>query len=114
LTSTKYIGMDLHKESISIAVRNVTGKIAMEGLDEGRTCFDRRVGIVPPHRFQFSSRVWPRRTADAPSKITGTIIDRKRIDRREISIYFFDSLPPLLRRGDFPSPGNAGNRESES
>jgi len=28
--STKYIGMDVHKESISIAVRNAAGKIVME------------------------------------------------------------------------------------
>jgi transposase len=30
MTSTKYIGMDVHKESISIAVRNAGGKIVME------------------------------------------------------------------------------------
>ena len=34
MTSTKYIGMDVHKESISIAVRNGAGKIAMEGVIE--------------------------------------------------------------------------------
>ena len=27
MTGTKYIGMDVHKESISIAVRNAAGKI---------------------------------------------------------------------------------------
>ncbi len=27
MTSTKYIGMDVHKESISIAVRNDAGKL---------------------------------------------------------------------------------------
>ena len=30
ISSTKYIGMDVHKESISIAVRNAAGKIVME------------------------------------------------------------------------------------
>src|SRR6266700_3919084 len=30
MTSTKYIGMDVHKESISIAVMNAAGKIGME------------------------------------------------------------------------------------
>jgi len=30
MSSTKYIGMDVHKESISIAVRNSAGKIVME------------------------------------------------------------------------------------
>jgi len=34
MSSTKYIGMDVHKESISIAVRNGTGKIVMECLLE--------------------------------------------------------------------------------
>jgi transposase len=32
--STKYIGMDVHKESISIAVRNAAGKIVMESVIE--------------------------------------------------------------------------------
>ena len=30
MTSTQYIGMDVHKERISIAVRNAAGKIVME------------------------------------------------------------------------------------
>jgi hypothetical protein len=30
MISIKYIGMDVHKESISIAVRNAAGKMAME------------------------------------------------------------------------------------
>jgi hypothetical protein len=30
MTSTKYIGMDVHKESISIAVMNSVGKMVME------------------------------------------------------------------------------------
>jgi len=34
ISSTKYIGMDVHKESISIAVRNAAGKIVMESLIE--------------------------------------------------------------------------------
>jgi hypothetical protein len=34
MTSTKYIGMDVHKESISIAVRNDAGKIVMECMIE--------------------------------------------------------------------------------
>jgi hypothetical protein len=32
--STKYIGMDVHKESISIAVRNAAGKLVMECVIE--------------------------------------------------------------------------------
>src|ERR1700749_3929709 len=34
MISTKYIGMDVHKESISIAVRNDAGKIVMECVIE--------------------------------------------------------------------------------
>jgi transposase len=34
MTSSKYIGMDVHKESISIAIRNAAGKIVMESVIE--------------------------------------------------------------------------------
>jgi transposase len=36
MTSTQYIGMDVHKESISIAVMNAAGKIVMECVIETR------------------------------------------------------------------------------
>ena len=31
MTSTQYIGMDVHKESISIAVRNAAGQLEIQG-----------------------------------------------------------------------------------
>ena len=34
MISTKYIGMDVHKESISMAVRNAAGKLVMECVIE--------------------------------------------------------------------------------
>src|SRR5215510_2226339 len=34
MTSTKYIGMDVHKKSISIAVMNSVGKVVMECVIE--------------------------------------------------------------------------------
>ena len=34
MTSTKYIGMDVYKESISIAVMNSVGNVAMESVIE--------------------------------------------------------------------------------
>jgi hypothetical protein len=34
MTSTQYIGMNVHKESISIAVRNAAGNIVMEAVIE--------------------------------------------------------------------------------
>jgi hypothetical protein len=37
MTSTKYIGMDVHKESISIAVLNFAGKVVMECVIENRS-----------------------------------------------------------------------------
>ena len=33
-SNIKYIGMDVHKESISIAVRNSVGKVVMESVIE--------------------------------------------------------------------------------
>jgi len=41
MTSTKYIGMDVHKESISIAFRNSAGKIVMECVIETKASIDR-------------------------------------------------------------------------
>ena len=34
MTSTKYIGLDVHKESISIAVLNFAGKVVMECVSQ--------------------------------------------------------------------------------
>ena len=34
MSGTKYLGMDVHKESISIAVMNAAGKIVMECVIE--------------------------------------------------------------------------------
>jgi hypothetical protein len=34
MTGTKYIDMDVHKETISIAVRNSSGKLVMECIIE--------------------------------------------------------------------------------
>jgi len=34
MTSIKYIGLDVHKESISICVRNSVGKVVMESVIE--------------------------------------------------------------------------------
>src|ERR1700720_708244 len=39
MDSKKYIGMDVHKESISIAVRNDAGKIVMECVIETKAAF---------------------------------------------------------------------------
>jgi len=36
MDSTKYIGMDVHKEAISVAVLNASGKLVMESILETR------------------------------------------------------------------------------
>jgi hypothetical protein len=36
VTSTKYVGMDVHKKSMSIAVRNAAGETVMECVIEGQ------------------------------------------------------------------------------
>jgi hypothetical protein len=36
-SNIKYVGMDVHKDSISIAVRNAAGKIVMECVIETKT-----------------------------------------------------------------------------
>ena len=36
-SSIKYVGMDVHKQSISIAVRNAAGKIVMECVIETKS-----------------------------------------------------------------------------
>jgi len=41
MTSTKYIGLDVHKESISIAVMNSVGKFVMESVVPARTALRR-------------------------------------------------------------------------
>jgi hypothetical protein len=67
MTSAKYIGMDVHKESISIAVRNDAGKVVMECVIETKANMilqfnpGLRFGIVPACRpaFRASRRVVP-------------------------------------------------------
>ena len=34
MDSTKYIGMDVHKDTISVAVMNAAGKVVMESILE--------------------------------------------------------------------------------
>jgi hypothetical protein len=38
MDSTKYIGMDVHKEAISVAVLNASGKLVMESVIETKAC----------------------------------------------------------------------------
>ena len=49
MTSTKYIGMDVPQESISIAVRNAAGKLVMESVVETKA------SIILDFLLQFQS-----------------------------------------------------------
>ena len=60
MTSTKYIGMDVHKESISIAVMNSIGKFVMESVIETKAstilqCID---GLRGDLRVTFEEGTW--------------------------------------------------------
>src|SRR5277367_2601788 len=60
MTSVKYIGMDGHKESISIAVRNDAGKIVMESVIETRAnaILDFIHGLRGELRITFEEGTW--------------------------------------------------------
>jgi hypothetical protein len=60
MTSTKYIGMDVHKESISIAVLNVAGKIVMECVIETKasTILQFIDGLRGDVRITFEEGTW--------------------------------------------------------
>src|SRR3981081_4271678 len=60
MTSTKYIGMDVHKESISIAVRNAVGKLVMECVIETKaiTILEFIHGLCGELQVTFEEGTW--------------------------------------------------------
>ena len=60
MTSTKYIGMDVHTESISIAVRNSVGKVVMECVIETKasTILQFIDGLRGDLRVTFEEGTW--------------------------------------------------------
>ena len=60
MTSIKYIGMDVHQESISIAVRNSAGKIVMECVIETKasTILQFVDGLRGDVRVTFEEGTW--------------------------------------------------------
>jgi hypothetical protein len=60
MTSVKYIGMDVHTESISIAVRNSTGKIVIESVIETKasTLVQFLDGLRGEVRVTFEEGTW--------------------------------------------------------
>ena len=60
MTSTKYIGMDVHKESISTAVMNSAGKFVMESVIETKanTILEFIHGLRGDVRVTFEEGTW--------------------------------------------------------
>jgi hypothetical protein len=60
MTGPKYIGMDVHKESISIAVRNAAGKLVMECVIETKaiTILEFIHGLCGELRVTFEEGTW--------------------------------------------------------
>jgi hypothetical protein len=60
MTSVKYIGMDVHKESISICVRNSVGKVVMESVIETKasTILQFIDGLRGDLRVTFEEGTW--------------------------------------------------------
>ena len=60
MSSTKYIGMDVHTESISIAVRNSVGKLVMECVIETKasTIVQFIDGLRGDLRLTFEEGTW--------------------------------------------------------
>jgi hypothetical protein len=74
MASTKYIGMDDHKESISIAVRNDAGKIVMECVIETKASMILQFidGLRGDVHVTFEEGTWA--TADGPPEMTSKTI----------------------------------------
>ena len=78
MTGTKYIGMDVHKESISIAVRNDAGKLVMECVIETKAnvILDFIHGLRGELHVTFEEGTWYAirgRIADRGTRMTGSM-----------------------------------------
>jgi transposase len=60
MTSVKYIGMDVHKETISLAVMNSAGKLLMESVIETKasTILEFFAGLRGDLRVTFEEGTW--------------------------------------------------------
>ena len=99
MTSVKYIGMDVHKESISIAVRNDAGKIAMECVIETKAniILDFIHGLRGELQVTFEEGTWATWLYDLPKPHVAKLVvcdprknsrqgnENDRIDARELS-----------------------------
>jgi hypothetical protein len=89
MTSVKYIGMDVHTESISIAVRNSIGKIVMECVIETKasTLVQFLDGLRGDLRVTFEEGTWAAwlyGLAEAPRHgSTGVQYAKKCLEKRQ-------------------------------
>ena len=60
MDSTKYVGMDVHTEAISVAVRNAAGKVIMESILETKanTILEFIQGLRRSVRVTFEEGTW--------------------------------------------------------
>jgi hypothetical protein len=83
MDNVKYIGMDVHKEAISIAVLNSSGKLVMESTIETKAStildFLKATVAAPLNRFFQTINVI-------------AAIEAKKISSRRRSVFFLDSF----------------------
>jgi transposase len=113
MTSAKYIGVDVHKESISIAVRNDAGKIVMECVIETRAnaILDFIHGLRGELQITFEEGTWATWLYDLlkphvsklvvcdPRKNSRQGNKNDRIDARELSDRLYMNKPSSVYHG---------------
>ncbi len=78
MTGTKYIGMDVHKESISMAVRNGAGKIVMECVIETKASMILQFidGLRGDVHVTFEEGTWAAWLYDLKPHVTKVVVCR--------------------------------------
>jgi transposase len=128
MTSTKYIGMDVHKESISIQVMNSVGKVVMECVIEAKASMILEFidGLRGDLRVTFEEGTWaawlydllkphvtevvvcnPRKAALLKDGSKGDRIDAHKLAMQLRSSLLTPAAPScflLVPGGDCPSP----------
>jgi hypothetical protein len=104
MTSTKYIGLDVHKESISIAVLNFAGKVVMECVIETKA--STILQFIHEYRLRFGGDVSRRVACQASTRPS-----REQLKNRFGYTRTLDEATPYLR-GCYSTPGDAGQVET--
>src|SRR5215470_5763374 len=112
MISTKYIGMDVHKESISIAVLNVAGKVVMESVIETKASMilqflDGLRGDVQVTFEEGTSAAWFVRLVETACQQIGGVRSAKKQVHARGQPERQDRRPPLGRTAA-PRPSHSG------